>query len=127
MSLYKFGTAKACIIRLTVNYFCRVFLIKQLSARGTWVAQSVKCLTLDFNSDHDLAVRELEPHIRLCADSTESAWDSLSLSVSPSVSLSVCPSPTRALACTRARYLSLSLSLSVSLKINKRFKKAKNS
>ena len=42
---------------------------------GTWVAQSVKCLTLGFSSGHDLRVRELEPHIGLCTDSTEPAWD----------------------------------------------------
>ena len=25
--------------------------------------------TLDFGADHDLSVREVEPHVRLCADS----------------------------------------------------------
>ena len=29
--------------------------------RGTWVAQLVKHLTLDFGSGHDLTVREFEP------------------------------------------------------------------
>ena len=29
--------------------------------RGAWVAQSVKCLTLDFNSDHDLRVVRSSP------------------------------------------------------------------
>ena len=37
------------------------------------MAQSVKRLTLDFGSGHDLAVHELEP----CADSTKPTWDSL--------------------------------------------------
>ena len=47
--------------------------------RGAWVAQSVKRLTLDFGSSHDLTVREFKPHVGLCTDSTEPAWDSLSL------------------------------------------------
>ena len=38
---------------------------------GTWVAQLVKRLTLDFSSGHDLMVHEVEPHIGLCANSTE--------------------------------------------------------
>ena len=49
--------------------------------RGTWVAQSVKHLTLDFGSGHDLMVCEFEPCVRLCADSEEPAWDSLSPSL----------------------------------------------
>ena len=32
-----------------------------LSLRGTWVAQSVKYLTLDFSSGHDLMVCEFKP------------------------------------------------------------------
>ena len=67
------------------------------------MAQSVKHLTLDFGSGHDLTVPEIEPCIRLCADSSEPAWDSLSLS------LSLCPFPTHV----------------VSVKINLRKKKAK--
>ena len=43
------------------------------------MAQSVKHLTLDFDSGHDLTVRGFEPHIGLCADSAEPAWDFLSL------------------------------------------------
>ena len=41
-------------------------------AWGTWVVQSVKHLTLDFGSDHDLT------YVGLCADSLEPAWESLS-------------------------------------------------
>ena len=37
------------------------------------VAQSVKCLTLDFGSGHDLTVCEFEPCIGLCVDSLEPA------------------------------------------------------
>ena len=54
--------------------------------RGAWVAQSIKRPTLDFSSGHDLTIRELEPHIQLCADSTEPAWDSL-LSAPPLLAL----------------------------------------
>ena len=49
--------------------------------RGAWVAHSVKCLT-SFSSGHDLTVREFEPHIGLCTDGAEPAWDSLSLPLS---------------------------------------------
>ena len=47
--------------------------------RGTSVAQLVKRLTLDLGSGHDLTVRDFEPHIGLCTDSVEPAWESLSL------------------------------------------------
>ena len=46
------------------------------------MAQSVKHPTLDFGSDHDLAVREFGPRVGLCTDSEELAWDSLSLALS---------------------------------------------
>ena len=46
---------------------------------GTLVAHSVKRLTLDLSSGHDLKVCEFEPHVGLCADSMELAWGSLSL------------------------------------------------
>ena len=52
------------------------------SSTGAWVAQSVKCLTLDFCSGHDLTVHEFEPCIRLYADREEPAWDSLSPTLS---------------------------------------------
>ena len=50
---------------------------------GAWVAQSVKCPTLDFGSGRDLAVRGFEPRGGFCIDSAESAWDSVSLSLCP--------------------------------------------
>ena len=55
------------------------------------VAQLVKCLALDFGSDHDLMVYEIEPYSRFCANSMEPAWDSLSpsLSTPPLLSLSL--------------------------------------
>ena len=56
---------------------------------GARVALSVKRLTLDFSSGHDLTVREFQPRVGLCADSAEPAWDSLCPSPSPlSLSLS---------------------------------------
>ena len=45
------------------------------------MAQSVKYLTLDFGIGHDLSVGEFEPHLWLCTDSMEPAWDSLSSSL----------------------------------------------
>ena len=47
--------------------------------RCTWVAPLVEHRTLDLGSRHDLTVCGIEPRIRLCADSVEPAWDSLSL------------------------------------------------
>ena len=46
------------------------------------MAQLVKLLTLDFGSGHGLAVREIKPHVGLCALSIEPVWDSLSPSLS---------------------------------------------
>ena len=66
------------------------------------MAQSLKRPPLDFDLGPDLTVREIEPHAGLHADSSEPAWDSLSLP------LSLCPS----LAHVRVRSLSFSLSLS---------------
>ena len=54
--------------------------------RGTWVAQSVKQLTLGFSSAHNLLVHGIKLHVELCTDNVEPAWDSLSPSL--------CPSPT---------------------------------
>ena len=47
---------------------------------GSWVAQLVECLTLDFRPGHDLVVSvcEIKPHVGLSADSVKPAWDSLS-------------------------------------------------
>ena len=49
---------------------------------GAWVPQSVKYLTLDFGSGHDLTVRESELRSGLGADGMEPAWDSVSPSLS---------------------------------------------
>ena len=64
--------------------------------RGTWGAQSVKCLTLDFGSGHDLLVCESETHVGFLADSGEPAWHSVS------------PSDPPLLTCTHVLSLSLS-------------------
>ena len=53
------------------------------------MAQSIKRLTLDLGSGHDLTVREFQARIRLHADSTEPAWDSLCFSAPPLLSLSL--------------------------------------
>ena len=63
-------SAPYCVLRLKAHF------------QGARVAQSVKRLTLGFGSGHDLTVHEFELHIRLHADSTEPAWDSLSPSLS---------------------------------------------
>ena len=47
------------------------------------MAQSVKHLTLDLGSGHDLAVCEIKPLMGLHANSAEPAWYSLSLSAPP--------------------------------------------
>ena len=66
-------------------------LPEKASPGDAWVAQSVKHLTLDFSSGHDLMVYEFEPHVGLHFESVEPAWNSLSpsLSASPLLSLSL--------------------------------------
>ena len=46
------------------------------------MAQLVKHLTLNFSSDRDLTLHEMERQVGLCSVSTEPAWDSLSLPLS---------------------------------------------
>ena len=64
----------------------QTFIISQVlrarNSRGTWVAQPVERPTLDFGSGHDLTVREIEPRIRLCADSADSLLGLLCLPLS---------------------------------------------
>ena len=56
--------------------FVRLPMVLHLKAqRGAWMAQLVKHVTPDFGSDHNLMVREIKPHIRICAEPT---WDYLS-------------------------------------------------
>ena len=69
----------------THNFF------KLPTSQSTWVAQSVKGPALGFGSGHDLTVRETDSHLGFCADSMESAWDSLppSLSAPPPLAYSL--------------------------------------
>ena len=57
-----------------VEYIC-ILLKSFLGRLGGSVCQVSK--TLDFGSGHDLPVREIEPDIRPCIHSTESAWVSV--------------------------------------------------
>ena len=62
-------------------------------SRDTCVAQSVKDLTLDFGSGHDLrVVGEFESRVKPCTVSEKPAWDSpsLSLPLPHSRSVSLC-------------------------------------
>ena len=79
-----------------------MFLLRSEYHWGTWVAQSVQHLALDFGLGHDLTVHEIEPCVGLCADNKEPAWDSLSLSL---------PLP-----CLLAHALSGSLKINIFLK-----------
>ena len=56
--------------------------LKLTVSLGTWVAQLVKLLTLDFGSGHVLTIQEFKPHVRFCTDSMELAWYFLSTSLS---------------------------------------------
>ena len=58
-------------------------MLKNADGGGAWVAQSVKCSTLDFSSGRDLMVSEIETHAGHHADSLEPASDSPSLCPSP--------------------------------------------
>ena len=62
---------------------CYMLVLKIKAGRGVWVAQSVRPLTRGFGSGHDLMVHGIKPLPQLCADSTESARDSLSPSAPP--------------------------------------------
>ena len=87
--------AQQSVLGVTVLHF-HALSFKKASSTGV-PGDTVKRLTLDLGSGHDLTVCEFKPCIRLCANSVESAWDS----VSP-----LCPSPT----CVRVCTLALSLS-----------------
>ena len=56
-----------------------LFLLEGGDIGDSWVALSVKPLTVDYGSGHDLTVCEFKPYIGLCTDSVEPAWDSLIL------------------------------------------------
>ena len=50
-----------------------------MKIKGTWVAQSVKHPTLDFDSGHELILHWIKPHAGLRADSTEPAWKEIQM------------------------------------------------
>ena len=56
---------------------------------GSWMAQLVKRLTLNFGSGHDLMVREFEPFVELCMEGMEPAWDSLSPQLAHTLAISI--------------------------------------
>ena len=64
-------------------------MIRNTESGNAWVVHSVKHPTLGVSSSHDLMIHEFEPHIWLCADSVEPAWDSLSRSLCPSPACSL--------------------------------------
>ena len=70
-------------VRQVTTYMNGNSLYKQKFSRGTWGAQLVKHLTLDFGSGQNFRVRGIEPCVGLCTDSVEPAWDSLPLSPPP--------------------------------------------
>ena len=76
-----------------LSWFLGYILVRILINRGTWVAQSGKHLTLVLGSGRDLIVRGFKPHVRLCADRAEPAWDSVSLSLFLSLSVPPCSLP----------------------------------
>ena len=59
-------------LRIDIKKEFRIIL-KVYICRGTWVAQSVKHLTLGFSSGHDLTVCEITPRVGLSAGSMEPA------------------------------------------------------
>ena len=61
-------------------FFLESLRIKK-KKRGACVAQLVKYPTLGFSSGCDLVVCGIEPHVGLCSDGVEPAWDSLSPSL----------------------------------------------
>ena len=72
-----------------------LYLVSVINVLPFWgcLGGSVKCPTLDLGSVRDLEVCEMEPHVRLCTDSEEPAWDSLLLSLPLSCSFSPSLSP----------------------------------
>ena len=67
--------------------FALKFKISSFGVPG-WLSQ-LSIPTLDFGSGRDRTVGEFEPRVGLCADSVESAWDSLPLAFLLSLSLSL--------------------------------------
>ena len=71
------------LLSLPHEYQVPSSLTLERKGKGAWVAQLVKCLTLDFVSGHDLVVCGWSPTSGL----TLSAWSLLGFSLSLSLSL----------------------------------------
>ena len=67
------------LLSLLVLVFSSVKRLKVYLGTPEWL--SLNRLTLDFGSGYHLMVCEMEPLIRLCADSKEPAWVPLSPSL----------------------------------------------
>ena len=57
---------------LSQGFHKKIVLRRLLTGVPGWLSQ-LSALTPDFGSGHDLTVHDFEPHIGLCADSTEPA------------------------------------------------------
>ena len=82
------------LVRILLNYLNGITYENETS-KGAWMAQTVKCPALDLSSGHDRTICEFKPHVRLCTDGVEPAWDS--------ASPSLCPSPACALSLSLSR------------------------
>ena len=79
-----------CILTSHSFYACLLISsIQDYFLQGALVPQFNKHPTLGFGSGHDLMICEFRPQVRLCTDSTEPAWDSLSLSLFPTPACSL--------------------------------------
>ena len=63
------------ITLLTLYHYKDNYYLKMATSKGAWVAQSVKCPTLDFGSGHNLMVHEIQP----CVSSALIAWSLLGI------------------------------------------------
>ena len=93
--LSKMETKRVTEFPMVTKLLSSTETLEDTTTRGPWMAQLVKHLTRDFSSGLDLVVHEFEPHIRLCADGVQPAWDSVSPSLCPSPTRSLCLSPKR--------------------------------
>ena len=63
---------------MTMKEFSK-FKSNKLLSQGVCMVQSAEHPTFELGPGHDLMVREIEPRVGLCVDSTEAAWNSLPL------------------------------------------------
>ena len=72
-----YSSQQSCEVRIANH-----FTIEKRNMRGAWVAQPVKCPTVDFGSGRGIMVCEFEPRVGFYADGAVPSWDSLSVSLS---------------------------------------------